>query len=144
MGLRFALLTLLLAGAAHAQMPGVTVTTLPAAPVPGQPVTIVVTTECGCPAHVAPITRNGFTFDIPYNPICVGTCAPTHVATYDAGPLEAGVYTVRHFPESDPAAPRLAIGEFTVVSVTIPASDARPVWALVLSLAALGFVALRR
>ncbi|MGZ5433821.1 MAG: hypothetical protein ACXW5U_23390 [Thermoanaerobaculia bacterium] len=140
---RLVLLTLCLAGAVHAQVPGITVTTEPASPTVSSSVTIVVTSECGCPGHLTPIVRNGFTFDVPYNTLCLAACAPTDVASYAVGVLEPGIYTVRHVPDDDSSAP-VVIGTFAVVGAAIPALSFGAMVALALALTAIGVVVLRR
>jgi hypothetical protein len=143
MRLRLALLTLCLTGAIHAQVAGIAVTTQPPSPNVNTPVTIVVTSQCACPSHITPITRNGSTFDIPYNPLCLSPCIGMDIATYDVGVLGPGVYTVRHFPYDDPSAPEV-IGSFAVVGPAVPALDPRAMIALAIALTAMGLFALRR
>jgi hypothetical protein len=124
--LTFALLTLVFAGAAHAQI----ITTQPPSPDANTPVTIVVTTQCGCPAHLEPITRTGNTFDIPTNPVCLSVCGPTEVETYDVGVLPPGIYTVRQFPFDDPAGTEV-IGSFAVAAAGTAAVPTLGFWATV-------------
>ena len=133
----------LAAAAAEAQVPGITVTTEPGLPTVTTPVTIVIRSTCACPSHLTPISRNGFTFDVPHTLFCLSACGPDSVVQYDVGLLEPGVYTVRQYPEGDPGNTTV-IGTFAVATATIPATGSAGTIAIVVALSLIALAMMRR
>lgn len=123
-------------------VPGVAVSTEPSLPTPDTPVTVVIASECACPAHLLPISRTDFTLDVPYSLLCLDPCAPTDIARYDVGLLDPGLYTVRHFPQGDPENLQV-IGTFAVVDTSIPRFDPKGWLALAVAVSAIGTLMLR-
>ena len=137
-------LLLWLGAGAQAQVPGITVTTEPATPTVTTPVTVVIRSQCGCPTHVVPINRNGFTLDVPYNPLCLSPCGPDSVQRYEVGRLEQGIYTVRQYPEGGSPDDLRVIGTFAVVNAPIPTFGVEGTIAIVVALSLIALVVVRR
>ena len=121
-----------------------TITTEPAAPDTDRPVTLVLFTPCTCPGHDTAFTRNGFVIDIAHGDGCVSACVSDETMRYNLGLLPPGVYTVRHYRISNPAASQV-IGTFAVVAQrAIPTLDVKALAALALAFSVISMVALRR
>lgn len=137
-------------GAGSAQETNISIRTEPFFANALQPVTLVLTTPCGCPAHDNNATgtgfaRAGFVVDIAHATGCFAACISDEVERYNLGLLPAGVYTVRHYPFGRPAATTV-LGTFIVHAqpAEIPALSPAAMTMLALALSAIAAVALRR
>lgn len=118
------------------------VTTIPAVPRPGQPITLVIHSECGCPMYTE-LTRTGFTIDLATGDGCVSACLP-QTFSWNLGVLPAGEYTVVRHRVSSPGQVVFVTSFLVAPAPDVPTLSPSAIAALALALTALALAALRK